>query len=126
MKKLLLGVLLLGVVLTACAPTGPVGETLVYRDEKAPISVKVNQEFVIAVTSNPSTGYMWREEFDDKYLEVTSSTFEINEVASGTPAALEQHFRFKARKKGTTEVEIQMKAPDLSTAREMEFTVNIK
>ena len=102
------------------------GETVIYRDEKVPISVRVNQEFVIAVVSNPSSGYMWREEFDDKFVEVTASTFEINEGMRGTEAALEQHFRFKARRKGTTEVEIVLRAPDLSTVREREFTVNIK
>ena len=126
MRKTMLAVLLsLAALLASCAGSVP-GETLIYRDEKVPISVKVNQEFVIAVVSNPASGYMWREEFDDKFLEVTSSTFEINEEARDTPAALEQHFRFKARKKGTTEVEIQMKSPSLSTVREMEFAVNIK
>ena len=113
-------------LLASCVGGGPVGETVIYRDEKVPISVKVNQEFVIAVGSNPSSGYMWREEFDDKFVEVTASTFEINEGMRGTEAGLEQHFRFKARRKGTTEVKIDLRAPDLSTVREREFTVNIK
>ena len=125
-KTMVSALLLLMVLLPACAGGGPVGETVIYRDEKVPIIVKVNQEFVIAVVSNPSSGYMWREEFDDKFVEVTASTFEINEGMRGTEAGLEQHFRFKARRKGTTEVEINLKAPDLSTVREREFTVNIK
>jgi len=125
-KTMVLGLLLLIVLLPACAGGEPMGETVIYRDEKVPISVKVNQEFVIAVGSNPSSGYMWREEFDDKFVEVTASTFEINEGMRGTEAGLEQHFRFKARRKGTTEVKIDLRAPDLSTVREREFTVNIK
>lgn len=117
--------LLLAVLLSACSQE-PAGDAGIFRDETTPINVKVNQEFTIAVASNPASAYMWREEFDEKFFEIVSSTFEINEAARGTEAMLEQHFRFKARRKGQTEVELQLKSPDLRTVRDKEFTVNIR
>jgi len=125
-RTLILVLLILAMLLPSCAEEVPAGETLIYRDEKVLVEVKVNQEFVIAIVSNPASGYMWREEFDKKFVEVTSSTFEFNEEMRGTGAFMEQHFRFKALRKGKTQVAINMGAPDLTVVRQRIFTVNIK
>lgn len=125
-RTLILVLLILAMLLPSCAEEVPAGETLIYRDEKVLVEVKVNQEFVIAIVSNPASGYMWREEFDKKFVEVTSSTFEFNEEMRGTEAFMEQHFRFKALRKGKTQVAINMGAPDLTVVRQRIFTVNIK
>jgi len=125
-RTLILVLLILTMLLPSCAEEVPAGETLIYRDEKVLVEVKVNQEFVIAIVSNPASGYMWREEFDKKFVEVTSSTFEFNEEMRGTEVFMEQHFRFKALRKGKTQVAINMGAPDLTVVRQRIFTVNIK
>ncbi len=126
MKKFLIAALLLLTLLAASCRSEPPGYAGIFRDETQPISVKVGQEFTVAVVSNPATAYMWREEFDKKFLEVVSATFEINEEKRGTEAMLEQHYRFKALKKGQTTVRLNLNGPDMRTVRSIDFKVNIK
>ena len=126
MKKFLIAALLLLVVLLAACRSEPLPFAGIFRDVAQPINVRVGQEFTVAVVSNPATAYMWREEFDKKLLEVVSATFEINEELRGTEAMLEQHYRFKALKKGQTEVTLNLQGPDLQPVRNIDFEVNIK
>ena len=126
MKKYLVlsAAMILVSLITACR-----GEVKIYTDPAMPIEVKVRHEFIIATSSNPSTGYMWREEFDENMLELKQSIFEISEAVKRGEAqvGLEQHFHFKALKKGTTEVEINLLGPSLQWITEQKkFTVNIK
>ena len=125
MKKFLIVVLLLLALLSACR-SDPAGFAGIFRDPAQTIDVRINQEFAVAITSNPASAYMWREDFDGKFLEMVDSTFEINEEKRGTDAMLEQQFRFRALKKGQTTLRLNLKGPDLRTVNIVEFKVNIK
>ena len=127
MKRFL--ALLIVPILTACLVAGCGGEVNIYYDPEQTISVKVNHEFIIATSSNPPTGYMWRETFDENILELTASSFEISEAVKRGEAkvGLEQHFRFKALKKGKTQIRIDLGGPDPKFSLERKiFNVDIK
>jgi inhibitor of cysteine peptidase len=106
MKKVLL--LVAVVVLTLGLVTGCVG-VKTYKDVGENIDIKVGQEFIIALGSNPTTGYSWQASYDETMLELVGgeSTYEPEETdenvvgGGGT-----DFFRFKALKAG--EVEITM------------------
>jgi len=65
------------------------------------IDTSVNQEFTLSRTFDYSSGYMWREKYDEKMLEHAESTIDTEKKADGTFVLL-QVFRFKALKKGKT------------------------
>lgn len=80
-----------------------------YKDVGEDIDISVGQEFIIALGSNPTTGYSWQASYDETRLELVGgeSTYEPEEtdeeVVGGGGTEL---FRFKALKAG--EVEITM------------------
>ena len=122
-------VLVIACTLALCLVAGCAGEVKVYTDPEQTIIVRVKQEFIIATASNPPTGYMWRETYDESMLELMASTFEISEAVKRGEAeiGLEQHFRFKALKKGKTEARIDLAGPDLKSIKERKaFSVSIE
>lgn len=101
-------------ILTVCLAAGCEEEVNIYYDPEQTISAKVNHEFIIATSTNPPTGYMWRETFDENMVELTVSKIELSEAVKRGEAeiGLEQHFRFKALKKGKTQIRIDLGGPD--------------
>jgi len=65
------------------------------------IDTSINQEFTLSRSFDYSSGYMWREKYDEKMLEHVESSIDTEKQADGTIILL-QVFRFKALKKGTT------------------------
>jgi len=125
MRFLLVSVSIASVLLLA----GCSGEPDIYREPGEVINVKVNQEFIIATETNPPTGYMWTAIVDEGMLELLSSTLEINKVETdgGTASILEQHFRCRALKKGTTEVQLNLRGPDIQHIwQQKTFPVDIR
>lgn len=126
MKSLL--VLVITFILAVCLIAG-CGKVKIYTDTEETISTRVNHEFIIATGSNPATGYMWREDYDESMLELVASTFEVSEAVKRGEAevGLEQHFRFKALKKGKTELNINLVGPSLKWIKQRKvFDVNIE
>ena len=105
------------------------GEPDIYREPGEVITVKVNQEFIIATETSPPTGYMWTATVDESMLELISSTVEINkvEIQGEEKTILEQHFRCRALKKGTTEVQLNLRGPDVKYSWDQKiFPVEIR
>ena len=126
MKKFL--VLSIILIIIVC-PIAGCGEVKIFTDPEQPISVKVNREFIIATGTNPPTGYMWRENYDEAMFELVSSTVEVSEAVKKGEAeiGLEQHFRFKARGRGKTEIAILLVGPDTKFVKSKKtFTVNVE
>ena len=122
-------VLAIACPLVVCLVAGCAREAKIYYDPEEMISVRVKQEFIIATGSNPPTGYMWRETYNESMLELTASTFEISEAVKRGEAeiGLEQHFQFKALKKGKTEIRIDLAGPSLKYVKERKaFSVSIE
>ena len=127
MKRLLILVALIAICLLA----GCVGEVKTYTDSGQTIDSGVNQEFVIALGSNPTTGYSWQESHDENIVELVEKTYKPGKEAKQglVGAGGVEYFRFKTLKTGETEITLVYKRPweeptpqDVTKA----FTVNIK
>ena len=129
MKKFLI---LVTVAVIATSPVaGCVGEVKTYTDSGQAISIGVNQEFVIALDSNPTTDYSWQESYDETILELVEKTYKPGEEAEQgvVGAGGIEYFRFKTLKTGETEITLVYKRlweePTPEDITEV-FTVNIK
>jgi len=127
MKRLL--ILVTVIMVAVCLMAGCTREVKTYSDSGQAIDIGVNQEFVIALGSNPTTGYMWQESYDKNVLELVEKTYELGEEAKQgvVGAGGVDYFRFKALKTGETEITLVYKRPweEESLAQKL-FEVNIK
>ena len=127
MKKrlILITVAMVAIFLVA----GCAGEVKTYSDSGQTISLSVNQEFAIALGSNPTTGYSWQESYDETVLELVEKTYELGREAKQVMvgAGGVEHFRFKALKAGKTKITMTYKRPwEEEILEQKVFTVNIK
>ena len=125
MKKLLIVVAVVAIFLVA----GCAGGVKTYTDSGQTINIGVNQEFVIALDSNPTTGYVWQESYDDSLLQLVGKSYEMGKAAKqgAVGAGGVEYFRFKALKTGKTEITLVYKRPwEEERLYEKVFTVNIK
>ncbi len=129
MKRLLL--LVTAVVLTLSLVGGCTG-VKTYDDEGQPIDIGLDQEFIIALGSNPTTGYSWQASYDETMLELVGGepTYEADEteedVVGGGGV---EYFRFLTLEPGETEITLVYKRPweDPTPQDETKvFTVNIE
>ena len=128
MKRLLILVTVV-MVIAVCLMAGCTREVKTYSDSGQTIDIGVKQELVIALGSNPTTGYMWQESYDKSMLELVEKTYELGEEAKQgmVGAGGVDYFRFKALKTGETEITLVYKRPweEESLAQKI-FKVNIK
>ena len=125
MKRVLLLVALAAIFLAA----GCVGEVRTYSDSGQTISIGVNHEFVIALGSNPTTGYSWQESYDETVLELVEKTYAPGEKAKQgvVGAGGVEYFRFKVLKTGKTEITLVYKRPwEEETIDQKVFTVIVR
>lgn len=124
-KLLLLGTMLMSAVFLV---VGCAGGGKVYTDPAQTISAGINHEFIIALDSNPTTGYNWEEKHDAAILSLVESKYEPDKKAAGlVGAGGTQYFQFKALKTGSTEITLTYKRPWESTIGEQKiFKVDIK
>ncbi len=125
MKKLLI----LVAVLAICLLGGCVGEVETYTDSGQTIGIGANQEFVIALGSNPTTGYGWQESHDETVLELVEKTYKPGKEAEQdlVGAGGVEYFRFRALKKGEAEITMVYKRSWEGEFLEQKvFTVDIK
>lgn len=126
MKKFL--ILIAVAVITICLLAGCVGEVKTYTDEGQTIDIGVNQEFVIALGANPTTGYDWEVSLDETVLELVEKTYKLPEEAEHevVGAGGVDYFRFKALKAGKTEITLVYKRTwEEEGVDQKVFTVNI-
>ncbi len=125
MKRLLISM----VVVATCLVAGCVGEVETYTDPGQTINIGVNQEFVIALGSNPTTGYGWQESYDETVLTLVEKTYRLGEEAKQgvVGAGGVEYFRFKALKTGETEITLVYKRLwEEEILGQKVFTINIK
>ena len=126
MKKLLILVALTAMAI--CLLAGCASGVSTYTDPKQSINIDVNKEFIIALDSNPTTGYGWQEDYDEGMLELVKKTYEEGETAGKdvVGAGGVEYFRFKALKAGHASVTMDYKRPwEEEVAEQKVFTVNI-
>ena len=125
MKKLL--VLVVTLILAVCLLAG-CGGVKTYIDDEKTIITRIEGEFIIALDSNPTTGYDWEESHDPYKLILVEKNYEPDEKAAGlVGAGGTQYFRFTSQKKGNTEITFVYKRPwEEEAAQQRIFKVNIK
>ena len=128
MKKLV--ILVTVAVIAICLLGGCVGEVKTYTDSGQTINISVDQEFIIALGANPTTGYDWEVSLDETILELVEKTYKPAEEAEHeiVGAGGVDYFPFKALKAGETEITMVYKRSwEEPTAQDETkvFTVNI-
>ena len=133
-RRLLLGLMCLSVVFFVSCTTalGPP----IYDDPTKPIEVGVNEEFVVAIDYEPTTEYFWTEQYDNSALELVESTcllctvgeLETTPYTAFRPSGGAANFsRFKALRKGETEITMVFKRPlEDNFIEQKVFTVVVK
>ena len=130
MKKIFL--LVTALILSISLITGCGGSTVkAYSDPEETIDSSMNKEFIvlIALESNPSTGYSWEAEYDDAILELVEETFEPGVYAKENivGAGGTELFRFKGLSKGNIDITFNYKRVwETEVLDTKVFTVEIK
>ena len=112
MKKFV--ILITVAVIATSLLAGCVGEIKTYIDSGQTINISVDQEFVIAIGANPTTGYDWEVSLDETMLELVEKTYKPAEEAKEykvVGAGGVDYFRFQALKTGETEITMVYKRP---------------
>ena len=129
MKKFL--ILVTVAVISISLVAGCVGEIKTYIDSGQTINIGVDQEFIIAIGANPTTGYDWEASLDETMLEMGEKTYKPAEEAEYeiVGAGGVDYFPFKALKAGETEITMVYKRSwEEPTPQDVTkvFTVNIE
>ncbi len=123
-----LAVLLLGGIILGCAAGGANIKT--YTDSTQQVEVGIDEEFIVALKSNPTTGYSWQESHDSASLNLVEKSYQQDEASKGLAGAGgTDYFRYKALKSGETKVSLVYKRPweqASPTDKTQEFAVKIK
>ena len=67
------------------------------------VEIKVNEEFIITKGFDMHSGFIWREKYDESMLELLKNEIDSETREDGTVVLLHV-FRFKALKKGNTQI----------------------
>jgi inhibitor of cysteine peptidase len=123
-KKLLI-LMLVAVALTVA---GCIGVAETYTDPGQTVNIGANQEFIIALGSNPTTGYSWQESYDETRLELVKWNYEEPTEEGVVGAGGIEYFRFKALKAGQADITLVYEQPweGGETGATKVFTVEIK
>ncbi len=124
-KTMLAGLLLVALALplvSSCAPSA-----IVFAGSDKEASTNTGQEFMVALESNPTTGYSWTETHDSTFLVLYSDEYKPGTNKGDTVGAGGTHyFRFRALKPGTTEITFTYKRPWETEVFEVStFIINI-
>jgi len=67
--------------------------------------VKTGEEFVIDLKSNPTTGYRWEPDFDDKYIRLVERDYQSDSEENIVGGGGKEIFVFSALQSGETEIQ---------------------
>ena len=73
------------------------------------IKTKVGEIFSIELESNATTGYQWKESFDEKKVKLIDKKFDLPSSAIG--ASGKETFTFEALSEGTSTIQLDYKRP---------------
>jgi predicted secreted protein len=96
-----------------------------YTGRDRDITVRVGDEFVIGLDSNPTTGYEWEAHFDSSMLQLVDR--ELSAHGAGIGSGGIERFRLKALNAGETTLELTYKrAWETIAAEDIVFHVHIR
>lgn len=113
MKKSVLMVLATACLLVladhcAHAQEPPLKQKRVFSGSEAPFAMKVGDEFVLTLESNPSTGYLWRlaEKPDENTVTLVSSEYRAVPDTKRVGAGGNEVWTFRAKGKGKAAINL--------------------
>ncbi len=110
MKKLALFIagLLLLVVVSGCS-----NAVQAFTEPGKAINTGLNQEFTIALGSNPTTGYSWQPSYDENNLNLINQTYREQDTTGEqlVGAAGTEYFIFRALNGGETRISFTYRRP---------------
>lgn len=121
----LVALILVSTLLVGCTPGAPPEHT----DEKAPITAGTGELFVIALASNPTTGYSWQLDYDKAMLTLAGKDYVQDPGAAGrVGAGGTEKFTFQGVKAGATKVTLTYQRPweSVPPAETRVFNITIK
>jgi predicted secreted protein len=80
-----------------------------YSDEGQGIDTGINQQFVIALGANPTTGYDWEASYDETMIELVEKIYKEVAKEGVVGAGGVDYFRFEALKTGRTQITLVYK-----------------
>jgi inhibitor of cysteine peptidase len=96
-----------------------------YTGRDRDITVRVGEEFVIGLESNPTTGYEWEAHFDSSMLQLVDREFSAHGVGIGSGGI--ERFRLKTLTAGETTLELMCKrAWETIAAEDIVFHVHVR
>jgi inhibitor of cysteine peptidase len=114
-------------VAAALTVAGCIGVTKTYDDPGQTVNIGVNQEFIIALGSNPTTGYSWQESHDQAILELLEKSYKEEAKEGVVGAGGIEYFRFNTLKAGQTEITLVYQRPwEEEILEQKVFTVYVK
>ena len=130
MKKIFITVVTFILTISLLAGCGG-GTVKAHSDPEETIDSSMNGEFIvlIALESNPTTGYSWVAEFDAAMLELVEETFELGEYTKQGLVGVggTELFRFKGLSCGKTEITFKYKRSwETETLDTKVFTVEVQ
>ena len=125
MKKFLVSLVTL--ILTIGLVAGCGGVVKANIDPEETINVSVGQDFVIALDSNPTTGYNWEVSYDEAILSLVSEEYKTEKEPGLVGVGGTQYFTFKGLEKGSTAITLTYKRSwETESLEQKDFTVDIK
>jgi inhibitor of cysteine peptidase len=109
MKKIFAAVVLIIMVSILAAGCNG-GGVQTYSDAGKTIKAKIDSEFIIALDSNPTTGYSWVAVYEEAEFSLVSDEYQssnTDEMIAGAGGT--HYFRFKALKAGSYKITMKYK-----------------
>lgn len=91
-----------------CAQESAMKQKTVFSGSETPFAMKVGDEFVLTLESNPSTGYLWRlaEKPDENVVRFVSSEYKAASDTRRVGAGGNEVWTFRAEGKGRTAINL--------------------
>ena len=99
--------------------------TTEYTGQNDQIAAQVGEEFIIALDSNPTTGYRWEAHYDNSILQLIDRWFSPSGPGIGSGGI--ERFRFRCLAVGESQVRLMYKRSwEKISAEEIVFQVHVK
>jgi len=92
------------------------------------LNTSIGRDIIINLEANPTTGYSWKEEYDNSFLKLTNAEYTSTINATGLVGSGGiQTYRFKALRLGQTSMTLSYRRPweDQDIDRKI-FNIDIK